>query len=741
MLELAVRKHNERNFEEAERLYCQILADDGNNAVALEAYGVLLVQTARVTEGIDFLKRAVNASPTVAQRHFNLGQAFRLNDQIEQAMEAWQSAIRLDPNLLDAWNEIAQVSMGWKSWDEAKIALEHSLRLAPHQIERQCDLADVCFELSDFEAAKIRYQSLLASVPDHIRALNNCANIFKVEGCFAEAARFYERAIHCDPSHASLHFNLANVLIPLNLAERAFVAYQRALELNPQYVDALVGLGSLYSRTQNHSQSLACFERAYSLDPNNITVLENLIKAKQTLCIWEDLDRLEEKVLHLAMATETVHPSRVLSPFFALSRSKPTTPEQQLFIAKRYCERLQRMMRGPSARFQNIDPKVRLITSSNRRLRIGYLTADFRAHPVGMAMSQVIANHNRANFDVFAYSFGPNDGSPWRIQIEKEASRFVDMERWSIEASVNRVVEDRIDILIDLQGHIGDPRTEILIHRPAPIQAHYLGFPGTSGADFIDYDIVDEYVVPRDHRESFTEKMVYLPGCLLTSHAQAIEAGSTLDRASLGFLAGDFVFCAFHSVFKLNPTMADLWAKLLRETPRSILWLQEADVIAVENLQREFESRGIARERLRFAPRVSSSLHIARQKFADLFLDAFPYNAHTTACDTLRMNLPIVTLSGETIASRIAGSVLHSLDLDELITQTHDDYFQVAVRLATQPDVLKGIREKLSRSLAKTDLYDGLAFARKLEAAYQAMWQNYRQGDPRRHIDLTSPGS
>ena len=259
--------------------------------------------------------------------------------------------------------------------------------------------------------------------------------------------------------------------------------------------------------------------------------------------------------------------------------------------------------------------------------------------------------------------------------------------------------------------------------------------------DFADAITVDEYVVPPDHRDSFTEKIVYLPGCLLTNNALVSQIEVQPDRASVGLPECDFVFCAFHSAFKLNPSMTDIWAKLLRDTHRSILWLQDGDFVAVENIQREFEIRGVSRDRLVFAARVSPGFHIARQRFADLFLDAFPYNAHTTACDTLRMNLPLVTLSGATLASRIAGSVLHTLGLDELIANSHEDYYQVAYRLATQPAALQRVREKLRQSLATTDLYDGAAFARKLEAAYEAMWQNYQQGEPARHIDLTSSAS
>ncbi len=736
--ERAFQLHTARNYPAAESLYKELLVTDECNPDVLEGLGILMVHTGRTQEGIGFLQRAVAASPKVAQRHFNLGQAFNMNHQVDEALAEWLATINLEPAFLDAWNAIAQASIRFRRWNDARQALERSLSLDPQQVERQCDLADVFFELSEFETAKARYLNLLAASPDHVRALNNCANLFKLEGRFVEAAQFYERALQLDPEKAFLYFNLANVLILLNLADKAIAAYQRALEQDPQYIDALVGLGSLHLRLQDYSKALACFEQAYSLNSENICVLENLIKVKQSLCLWGDLEQLEEKVLRLAAETEQSPRPYALAPFFGLSRSQPTTRVQQLSIAKRYCERLKKENGFPRACFRSEDVEVRKVSSSNRRLRIGYLSADFRAHPIGMAMSQVIPNHDPQRFEIHAYSFGPNDGSVWRSQVENGADRFIDMEQWPIQKSVERIVADQIDILVDLQGHIGDPRPEILMRRPAPIQAHYLGFPATSGADFIDYDLVDEYVAPRDSQGAFTEKLVYLPGCLLTSHAQSIQIDSQPDRVSLGLPVSDFVFCAFHSPFKLNPTMTDVWAKLLRETPRSILWLQQVDSAAMNNIRREFEDRGIASERLCFAPRVSPSQHIARQRCADLFLDSFPYNAHTTACDTLSTTLPIVTLSGETIASRIAGSVLHTLGLDELITKTHEEYFHVALQLSQQPAKLTRLREKIGRALTTTDLYDGAAFARKLEAAFEAMWQNYCHGNRPIQIDLTN---
>jgi predicted O-linked N-acetylglucosamine transferase (SPINDLY family) len=741
MLERAFQLHNVQDYSGAEALYRQFLILDQNCSEVLEALGILLVQTERVTEGIDYLMRATLAAPNVAQRHFNLGLALNTNRQPDQAIEAWKTAVQLDPSYRDAWNELGRVYMQCQRCEDAKLALEYSLRLSPDQIEKQCDLADVCFELLRLEEAKSHYHAVLKSAPNHVRSLNNLANIYKLEGRFLEAARLYDRAIQFEPNNASLYQNIANVFVPLNFADKALVAYQRAIHLNPQYVDAWIGLGSLFTRMQQLTKSLECFEKAYELDSENLSVLEKLIKSKQLLCDWNSIEQLEKKLLQFFDSNPTKGTRGILQPFTTLGLCKPTTREQQLIAAKRYSDWLRNSIGSPKPRFRNKPNDRHVLSNAKRCLRIGYVTADFRAHPVGMAISHVVENHDRQKFEVFAYSYGPDDGSVWRKQIENGVDHFVDIQNWSIESSVKRIVDDQIDILIDLQGHIGDPRPEIFIHRPAPIQAHYLGYPGTSGADYIDYDIVDEYVVPRDHRESFSEKIVYLPGCLLTNNAQTDRIEVPQDRASLGLPENTFVFCAFHNAFKLNPTMIDVWAKLLRETPRSILWLQEGDLTTMDNIKREFAQREVSRDRLLFAPRVSSSLHIARQRFADLFLDAFPYNAHTTACDTLRMNLPIVTLSGETIASRIAGSVLHSLDLDELITQTHDDYFQVAVRLATQPDALKGVREKLSRSLATTELYDGLAFARKLESAYQAMWQSYQHGNPLRHIDLTSPGS
>ncbi len=721
MVERAFQLHAARDYPAAESLYKEMLNGDADNSVILEGFGILLVQTSRLSEGIDFLKRAVAASPKVAQHHYNLAQALKVDHQLDEALHAWRGAVTLDPNCLDAWNELVHVYVKRHQWEDAKMAIESSLRLSPHQTEIRCDLADVYLRLGQPQHGIARYREILKANPHHVRALNNLANVMKMEGCLVESMQLYERAIQNNPDSPLLYYNRANVLCLLDRVDEGRLSYQRAIELDPKYTDAWIGLGVMLQRTQALSQAYSCFERAVELAPQNIMALEKLIATKQMLCQWDKLDALEEKLFQI-IESRGLAPFELLPPQFMLGRTKPTSREQQRAISEHNIRYLHLTFGTPEPRFRAGRRKLFDSDDRHRRLKIGYLSSDFRTHPVGMVIAPIIEQHDRQRFEIFSYSYGPDDGSEYRQRIQGGSDHFTDIRSWSVESSVQKIVDDRIDILIDLQGHTGDSRTEILLHRPAHIQALYLGFAGTSGANFVDYLIADDYVVPPSHRQAYSESVIYLPGCFMTNTLPKDHLSFAPSRTSLNFPEDVFIFCAFHGAGKLNAKMIDVWAKLLKQVSHSVLWLQHFPLEAEMNLRRELANRYISDDRLFFAKRVSHPLHVARHKVADLFLDTFPYNAHSTACEVLSMNLPMVTLSGETFASRVAGSVLHTLGLDELIANSHDEYFQLAYGLATQPEQLNRVRETLRNALMTTDLFDPRAFAGKIEAAYITMW-------------------
>ncbi len=370
------------------------------------------------------------------------------------------------------------------------------------------------------------------------------------------------------------------------------------------------------------------------------------------------------------------------------------------------------------------------------RLRLGYLSAELRTHPIPCLVAQLFEEHDRSCFEVFAFSYGDDDGTPMRRRLEQAFDGFFDVRGLSDEAIARRIREQEIDIMVDLTGHTAGSRLEILASRPAPVQLHYIGHPGTLGADFIDYLIVDPFVVPAEEQQHYSEALVYLSQCYQANDRKRIARRSPTHRAEAGLPADGFVFCCFNQTYKITPPCFDVWMRLLHAVPGSVLWLLADNRWAEDNLRREAAARGVSPERLVFAPRLAAPEHLARHRLADLFLDTFPYNAHTTASDALWMGLPVLTCAGRGFASRVAGSLLHAVGLPELVTHDLAEYERLALTLARDPARLVALRRHLDAVRTTAPLFDIDRTRREIEQAYQQMWELAQRGEAPRSIGL-----
>ncbi|HEV3138599.1 MAG TPA: hypothetical protein VGZ26_11860, partial [Pirellulales bacterium] len=365
----------------------------------------------------------------------------------------------------------------------------------------------------------------------------------------------------------------------------------------------------------------------------------------------------------------------------------------------------------------------------NSKITVGYVSADFHSHATAQLTAELFEKHDRGHFSIIGYSFGPNDSSPMRRRLVNAFDRFVDLKNTAYQEAAELIAADGVQIAVDLKGQTMDSRQEIFSFRPAPIQVSYLGYPSTMGAPFIDYILVDDFVVPSDQQPFYTEKLVHLPGCYQVNDSQREIASHTPSRAECGLPEQGFVFCCFNNNYKITPAVFGVWMKLLQAVPGSVLWLLEGNRFAPANLRREALARGVAAERLVFAPRLPLAEHLARHRVADLFVDTIPYNAHTTASEALWAGCPLLTIAGETFASRVAGSLLRAVGLPELITTCLDEYEQLALRLATDPKQLADLRARLQTNKSTSALFDGGQFARNLEKAYVAMLEIYASGE------------
>lgn len=505
---------------------------------------------------------------------------------------------------------------------------------------------------------------------------------------FAEAARL-------DPASAEASTNAGNVLAELGRHAEAIPYLERAVASQPELAGAHFNLGLACQNLKRHGEAAAHLQRALELAPRLPYALGQQLWNERAWCRW---DGLEARIAELRRQVRDE--GAVAAPFSFLALSDD--PAEQRRCAERHVAHALPARPAPLWRGERY---------RHERLRLAYLSADFHEHATAHLMAGLFERHDRARFEVFGFSYGADDGSPMRARLQRAFEHFVDVRAYG-DAQIARLLRDReIDIAIDLKGHTTDARIGILAHRPAPLQLAWLGFPGTTGAGFVDGVLADRVVLPEPERDAWSEELVYLPDCYQPNDAGRAIAAQAGARPGAGF-----VFCCFNNSYKITPAVFDVWMRLLGAVPGSVLWLLEDNPEARGNLEREAAVRGVEPARLVFAPRLPHAGHLARHRLADLFLDTLPYNAHTGASDALWAGLPLVTCAGNAFAGRVAASLLHAVGLPELVTRSLAEYEALALALARDPARLAALRARLAENRLRAPLFDTARFCRQLEA-------------------------
>jgi predicted O-linked N-acetylglucosamine transferase (SPINDLY family) len=502
----------------------------------------------------------------------------------------------------------------------------------------------------------------------------------------------------------------------------AFAAFDRALSLKPDLAEAWAGRGNVYSELKQYGDAFAAYDRALNLDADLKYASGLRLHAKMQLCDWTNIEAEFGQILSM------IRDRRPLSPFICLS--VPSSLADQLNCAKVFVAnqpRFQALWRGE--------------TYSHERIRVAYLSADFNDHPVALLTVGLFEFHDMSRFEVTAVSYGPERDSTLRQRIKGSVERFIDAGSRQEEEIAEIIRRHEIDIAVDLMAFTENNRFGVLARRPAPIQVNYLGYPGTMGADCIDYILADSTIVPEGQHQFYAERVVWLPGSYQVNDPRRAVANTVPSRRECGLPDRGFVFCAFNASYKITPMMFDIWMRLLKQVEGSVLWLRQTNLVTSRNLSREAERRGVVAERLIFAPYAPDyAAHLARYRQADLFIDTLPYNAHTTASDALWAGVPVLTCLGETFAGRVAASVLKSIGLDDLVAHSLEEYESLALRLASEPSYLGALKERLANNRNTFPLFDAGRATRQIEAAYTLMWQRYRRGEaPKDASDGSDP--
>jgi protein O-GlcNAc transferase len=702
----------QHRLDDAMRSYLAALAIKPDYAEAHNNVGVVFQLQDKLAEAATAYRNAAAAMPGYAEAFFNLGVVLHRMRDLEAANAAYRQAIAINPNVAVAHNNLGTVLKDLGPVDAAMAAFERAIDLRADYSEAVFNRATVLQERGRLEEALAGYGRALMLRPDYIDAVNNAGIVLQELGRARDAVELYRRIARPMPVHADLYNNLGTALLADGQPGEARAAFEQALACRRNFPEAAYNLGNALRELGDLAAAIAAWCDALALRPDYPDALSQLAHHRALACAWDSHDH-DQKTLRDLVASGVRVP-----PFYLFAT--PATAAEQLRCAGQWIAPLKPPQ---SDVFRHATRKERA------RIRLGYLSADFHQHATARLMAELFENHDRSRFEVFAYSYGVDDGSPMRGRLARAFDRFVDIAPSPYRDAAARIHADEVDILIDLKGYTHGARPTIAAYRPAPVQVSYLGFPATMGADFIDYILVDPFVVPESQQAFFSERLVHLPNCYQINDRKRDVAAIPTERRDCGLPDHGLVLCCFNNSYKLTPEMFDIWMRLLRATPGSVLWLLAANPLVEANLRIEAAQRGVDPGRLVFAPVVPPPAHLERHRHADLFLDTVPCNAHTTASDALWCGLPVLTCSGGTFVGRVAGSLLAATGLPELVTSSLEEYERTAAALIGAPGRLKALRQEIDRARNINSLFDLPKSTAAIEAAFARMWQRWRAGE------------
>jgi protein O-GlcNAc transferase len=699
------------NLEEAMASYRSAIKARRDYPEAHTNVGVLFQMQGRLDAAASAYSEAVALRPAYAEAQFNLGVVLHEMHELDAAEAAYRRVISLNPGIAVVHNNLGTVLKDRGLFDEALAAFETAISLQADYAEAFYNRATVLQQQAKLEEALAAYGQAIELRKDYADAINNAGIVLQELGRAGEAVDLYRRLLEQMPAHADACNNLGTAFLAQGRPDEAQAAFEQALTHKPDFPEAFYNLGNAWRELGDLTGAITAYRNALRLRPDYADAFWQLVYHRAQACEWSDYDADQEKLVGM------VRRGLRVPPFYLLSTS--ASASDQLLCARQWS--------GP------ITPPRHAVFDhtpiiENKRIRLGYLSGDFHQHATAQLMAELFERHNRDRFEVFAYSYGPDDNSPMRARLGSAFDRFVDIRPLSHSEAARLIHADKVDILIDLKGYTHHARPAISAYRPAPVQVSYLGYPATMGADFIDYIIVDPFVVPASQQPFFSERLVHLPGSYQVNDRRREVASVRTSRQHWGLPTEGLVLCSFNNSYKISPVFFDIWMRLLRSLPGGVLWLLEANELVKGNLRSEAEKRGVASGRLVFAPVVPSAEHLERHRHADLFLDTLPCNAHTTASDALWAGLPVLTCCGDTFAGRVAGSLLTAVGMPELITNSLEEYEQTALALARAPQRLAALREKLEKDRDASALFDLPKLTANIEAAYARMWQTWLSG-------------
>ena len=701
VLRLAKKKLKAHSTGEASLLYYAILKKFPNNKQA--------------KEGLKLVQRELMAHLPVVQdpEKSQLDKLVSLYDQesFQRLCDEGKKLLQEFPESLFLNNICGASHNKLKQYELAQACYETAIKLDPKNPGTHQNMGVMSNDKGDYDTAISSFTKALALKPDFAEAYNNMGMALAAKELWFEATTSHIKALKINPGYAEAQFNIGLIEQKNLQYYSALESYEKALNIQPNFYKALFQMGTIHDFNKNRKAAMHCYNQVLKISPNHVKALTEFIRLNAAICQWAEIDKYNHLIPDLGTQKDAVSPF----PFLMWEDA----PLRHRLRAEKYAKTqfTSKSMMLPSI------PKKKC-----ERLRIGYFSADFHDFPGMYLMAGMIEQHDRTKFEIFAYSYGDEDNGPMRRRLEKAFDKFLDVKKMTDKDIALMAREDKIDIAIHRNGYTKNTRSNIFSFRAAPIQISYLGYPGTLGADCIDYLVADRVVIPNSQASAYSEKIIYLPNTYQPNDNTRHISQKVFTKVEEGLPEKGFIFCCFNNSSKISPVEFNIWMRLLSSAPESVLWIYKSNDEMEPNLRYEASVRGIDPERLIFAQPLPHAEHLARLRLADLFVDSFNCNAHTTASDALWAGLPLVTKIGEGFAARVAASLLTAIDLPELITDSKEGYETLILDLATNPKRLAKVKTKLIANRLTTPLFNTKIYTKHLETGYEQAYQRYIDG-------------
>jgi len=655
----------------------------------------------------------INKKNLGIQKNFNhkkfIEKAIQLHKkgEIKKAISIYLKLIKKNKNNLQLLSLIGIANLQIEKNIVGIEYLKKVLELKPNDVSALINIGNGYKNLREHYEAIKYYNKAININHDNADAYSNKGAILLQIKKFEEAIINLNNAIKIKPDHFFAYTNLGIAQKNLSRFKEAIFSFDIAIKINKDYADAYNNRGDVFSNLNLNEKALEDYEKVLKLNPNFDYILGKVLHYKMILCDWNNFNLISEKIFN-----KINNGYKATAPFWLLSISdslKYTKLSSKIYSENNFSVKI------------NNKP---LFKYNNKKPKIAYFSADFYNHATLHLMMDVFKNHDKSKFDIFGFSFGLDKNDEWKKEVKNYFLQFKEIGNISDSDVINLVRDLKIDIAVDLKGFTTNNRSSIFSNRIAPIQINYLGYPGTTAIQNMDYIIADELIIPKKNFRYFSEKVIHLPNCYQPNMHKRDISNKKFTRNEFGLPENGFVYCSFNNNNKITPDIFDTWMNILKEVKNSVLWILKSNEAVVKNLKKEAEKKGVNSNRIIFANYLPNNEHLKRLSLANLFLDTFPCNAHTTASDAIRIRLPLITLMGNSFASRVAASLLKNLEMEELITFNLKDYEKLAIDLGLNSNKFQQIKKSFEKAVSKSSLFDSNKFTLNLENLYLKLLDN-----------------